>query len=177
MRAAWVSGVVTLAAAAASWPALIVQSAAALEPGVHVDPGSPAAKEYALPVSQAREAGEGGGSESAHEQLFGAGIKPPGSGSSPPSGSSRGGSPSAGSRARGGASKSAGASSSGSAGGASGATQTPPPPLVRRVAGGRSSSGGGSSSLVLLGGGVVVIVLGAFAGVVLRHGRRPTPTA
>jgi hypothetical protein len=171
MRAAWVSGVVALAAVAASWPALVVQSAAALEPGVHVDPGSPAAKEYALPVSQARGAGEGGGPEGTHEQLFGSGIKPPSSGSP------RGGSPSGESGARRGAAKSAGTSSSGSGGSASGITPTQPPPLVRRVAGGRSSSGGGSSLLVLLGGGVVVIVLGAFAGVVLRHGRRPTSPA
>jgi hypothetical protein len=171
MRAAWVSGVVALTAVATSWAALVVQSAAALEPGVHIDPGSPAAKEYALPVSQARGAGEGDGSEGTHEQLFGAGIKPPGSGSP------RGGSPSAGSGARRGASNSAGASSSGSGGSASDTTHTQPPPLVRRVAGGGSSSGGGSSLLVLLGGGVVVIALGAFAGVVLRHGRRPTSAA
>jgi hypothetical protein len=162
MRAARVSAVLAFAAVAANWPTLLAQSAAALEPGVHVDPGSPAAKEYALPVSQARGAG-GGSSEGAHEQLFGAGIKPPSSGSP------RGGSPSAATGARGDA-KSAGQSESGSA---ATATQSPPT-LVRRVADGQASSGGGSSLPVLLGGGVAVIVLGAFAGIVLRHGRRPT---
>lgn len=173
MRAVRVSGVLALAAVAMSWPMLLAHSAAALEPGVHVDPGSPAAKEYALPVSQARRAGEGGGgSEGAHEQLFGAGIKPPSSGSP------RGGSPSGRTRAHRDAPKRAGTSSSRSAdGGASGAIRTQPPALVRRVADGRSSSGGGSSLLVLLGGGVLVLVLGAFAGVVLRHSRRPTSTA
>jgi hypothetical protein len=68
--------------------------AAAVEPGVHVDPGSPAGKEYALPLDQARReaggsgiggsndpsssgSGKGGGS-----QLFGEGIKKkPGGGS------------------------------------------------------------------------------------------------
>jgi hypothetical protein len=168
MRAARVSRVLALAAVAASWPALLAQPAAALEPGVHVDPSSPAAKEYALPVSQARRAAEGGGSEGTHEQLFGAGIEPPSSGS-PPSGTTG---------AHRGTPKSTGASSSRSAdGSASGAIRNQPPALVRRVAGGRSSSGGSSSLLVLLGGGVLVLVLGAFAGVVLRHSRRPTPTA
>jgi hypothetical protein len=172
MRAARVSRVLALAAVAASWPALLAQSAAALEPGVHVDPGSPAAKEYALPVSQARRAAEGGGSEGTHEQLFGAGIEPPSSGSP------RGGSPSDTTGAHRGTPKRSGASSSRSAdGSASGAIRTQPPALVRRVAGGRSSSGGSSSLLVLLGGGVLVLVLGAFAGVVLRHSRRPTSTA
>ena len=36
-----------------------VGTAGALEPGVHVDPGSPAAKEYALPLDQARQTGLG----------------------------------------------------------------------------------------------------------------------
>jgi hypothetical protein len=170
MRAARVSGVLALAAVAVSWPMLLAQSAAALEPGVHVDPGSPAAKEYALPISQARRAGEGG-SEGAHEQLFGAGIKPPSSGSP------RGGSPPGRTGAHRGVPKRAGTSSRSADGGTSGAIGTQPPALVRRVADGRSSSGGGSSLLVLLGGGVLVLVLGAFAGVVLRHSRRPTSTA
>ena len=171
MRAGRVWAFLAFAAVAASWPALLAQSASALEPGVHVDPGSPAAKEYALPVSQAR--GSGGGSEGAHEQLFGAGIKPPSSGS--PGGGSR----SATSRAHQETGRGAAGSSSGTiAAGATGATGAQSPPaLVRRVADGQSSSGGGSSSLVLLGGGVAVIVLGAFAGIVLRHGRRPTSAA
>jgi hypothetical protein len=186
MRAARVSAVLAFAALAASGPALFAQSAAALEPGVHVDPGSPAAKEYALPVSQAR--GAGGGSEGSHEQLFGAGIKPPSSGSprggsprggSAGSGSARGGSPSS-PTARRGASKAAGAASPRSAAG-TGATRAidsqPTPSLVRRAADRQSSSDGGSSWPVLLGGGVLVLVLGAFAGVVLRHGRRATSAA
>lgn len=41
-----------------------------LPPGVHVDPGSPVAKEYAIPLDTAR--GSGGGSGSG--QLFGRGI-------------------------------------------------------------------------------------------------------
>ena len=52
------------------------RSAAALEPGVHVDPGSPAAKQYALPLNQAREIGHGGAGQAAgtSPSLFGAGI-------------------------------------------------------------------------------------------------------
>src|SRR3954469_3314415 len=58
-------------------------AAAAAEPGVHVDPGSPAGKEYALPLDQAKrdagagtgQAGRPGGS-SGRSALFGEGIKP-----------------------------------------------------------------------------------------------------
>lgn len=46
--------------------------------GVHVDPDSPAGKEYALPLDSARRAAEGqnasGGSSDAAAPLFGAGI-------------------------------------------------------------------------------------------------------
>lgn len=41
-------------------------------PGVHVDPGSPAAKEYAIPLGQARAGGSAGGSSTP----FGTGITP-----------------------------------------------------------------------------------------------------
>jgi hypothetical protein len=49
-------------------PALAEQS-----DGVHVDPGSPAGYEYAIPLSQARNAG--GGAGGASKGLFGAGIR------------------------------------------------------------------------------------------------------
>jgi hypothetical protein len=39
-------------------------------PGVHVDPGSPAAQEYAIPLGQARAGGSAGGSTT----IFGSGI-------------------------------------------------------------------------------------------------------
>jgi hypothetical protein len=172
MRAGRLSAILAFAAVAASWPALLAPPASALEPGVHVDPGSPAAKEYALPVNKARGTGKAGGSEGgseeAHEQLFGAGIKPPSSGSP-------GGSRSATPRAPRNASRVGGRASPGARKGSAGAQAAPA--LVRRVANGRSSGGGGSSALVLLGGGVAVIVLGALAGIVLRHGRRPTSPA
>ena len=79
-----------LAALASACLAASPGSAGALEPGVHVDPGSPAAKEYALPLNQARQTGQpsanaagSSGSEpsSGEASLFGAGIKPPRGGS------------------------------------------------------------------------------------------------
>ena len=49
---------------------------------VHFDPDSPAGKEYALPVDQAREEVAGGGESNedsgAGAPLFGAGVSPPG---------------------------------------------------------------------------------------------------
>jgi hypothetical protein len=54
-------------------------SAAALEPGVHVDPNSPAAKEYGVPLWVLR--GQGSGQQSPEgippPPLFGVGIGPP----------------------------------------------------------------------------------------------------
>jgi hypothetical protein len=50
-------------------------AAARVEPGVHVDPNSPAAKEYAIPLQAARN-DSGGGSRSRQTARFGAGIEP-----------------------------------------------------------------------------------------------------
>src|SRR2546427_1923831 len=74
-------------------------AAASAEEGVHIDPGSPAAHEYALALTQARHTGSGSASRSStrsgpSETLFGDGIKPPASGGSLKSGT--------GSKARGG---------------------------------------------------------------------------
>jgi hypothetical protein len=67
--------------------------------GVHFDPNSPAGKEYALPLDQARdEATGGGGSDegsAAGAPLFGVGVSPPGAPSArvPGPGGERGGDP------------------------------------------------------------------------------------
>jgi hypothetical protein len=53
--------------------------ASSLPPGVHVDPGSPAAKEYQIPLGAARGNGQSGSSSSG--SLFGAGITKGGGGS------------------------------------------------------------------------------------------------
>ena len=73
-------------AIAASAPTSAFAAAPALQPGVHVDPGSPAAKEYSIPLQQARgqspsgpAAGSGGaqsGGGTSAGGLFGSGIKP-----------------------------------------------------------------------------------------------------
>jgi hypothetical protein len=126
--------------------------AAGLEPGVHVDPGSPAAKEYALPLNQAR--GTGGGSspsQNPEASLFGAGIKPPSSGAG--GGTSRQAYPRA--------------------------PESSAPAVVgvdalralRQPA--KDGSGGDGSTLALVAGAVAIVVLGGFGGTVLRH-RRPS---
>jgi hypothetical protein len=67
-----VSVVVGLLALAA--PALAYGSGAPLQPGVHVDPGSPSAKEYSVPLGSARGASTPNGPGS--DKLFGSGITP-----------------------------------------------------------------------------------------------------
>jgi hypothetical protein len=76
-------------ALAATW--LVAGPAAALEPGVFVDPGSPAGKEYGVPLSQLRGAGSGHtpvGNQP--PPLFGIGVSPA-SGPALPSARRRGG--------------------------------------------------------------------------------------
>jgi hypothetical protein len=145
-------------------------AAASVEEGVHVDPGSPAAHEYALALTQARHTGSGSASRSSthsgrSETLFGDGIKPPTSGGSSKSG--------AGSKARGGDGR--GRPSPRVPATLSGIEAGVPAAVLRAE---RSrSSGGDGSTLALIGGGVAILVLGGFGGTVLRHNRRPTPQA
>jgi hypothetical protein len=58
---------------------VVAHPAAAQEDGVFVDPDSPAGKEYAIPIDQARGETAGGGNRPAGEEpLFGEGIEPAG---------------------------------------------------------------------------------------------------
>ena len=150
-------------------------AAASAEEGVHVNPGSPAAHEYALALTQARHTGSGSASRSAtrserSETPFGDGIKPPASGGSSKSGA---GSAGAGSKAH---------HRAGHGTPSPGAPATPSgveagvPAAVLRAERSRASDGDGST-LALIGGGVAILVLGGFGGTVLRHNRRPTPQA
>jgi hypothetical protein len=144
--------------------------AAGLEPGVHVSPGSPAEKEYVLPLNQARQTGEAGAKGST-SGLFGAGITPPG-------GSAGGASPSRRTARPGSRTATRSPAISGTASAPGGASL---PAGVLRATRTPSSSVGSGSLLALLGGGLAVLVLGAFGGTVLRHsrrppGRRPTPS-
>ena len=54
-------------------------AAFAAQPGVHVDPGSPAGKQYAIPISSARSetAGQTGSNVGDNPPAFGVGITPP----------------------------------------------------------------------------------------------------
>jgi hypothetical protein len=161
----YVSAVGTFAMLAISCLAVSAQAATGLEPGVHPDPGSPAAKEYALPLNQARQVGGGGGdhASSGSAALFGAGIKPPGSG----------GSGQADPRA-GGTQRSTRRDASGPA---PSDQSSPVPAIVLRAARSQASSSGSGSILALLGGGVAILVLGAFGGTVMRRSRRSSASA
>jgi len=65
--------------------ALGVPAPAAAERGVHVDPDSPAGKEYAIPLEQARsDAGGSKHSRSPQSSRFGAGIEPSPPAAAPP---------------------------------------------------------------------------------------------
>jgi hypothetical protein len=177
MRAGGFRVSATLAVVTVACVAAGAHAAYALEPGVHVDPGSPAAKEYALPLNQARQTGatsspqqsaEGTSSsqQSSESTLFGAGIKPPGSNGG--HGAAKVGSPSRPTRR-------ATASSPGSGGG----SRSSPPitETVLRAAREPGSPSSEGSTLALIGGAVAILVLGAFGGTVLRHSRRPTSSA
>lgn len=144
----------------ASCCSILAAPAWALEPGVHVDPGSPAAHEYALPLGQARSTG-GGSSTGEGATLFGAGIKPGGKGRGGGTGRGTGGS-------------AVGAGGSGGTGGTAAGTTPAGQPPASVVRGAHDSSSDGSL-LALIGGGVAILVLGGFGGTVLRH-RRPRPT-
>jgi hypothetical protein len=177
MRAegAWRSG--ALAVTAACCLTVPVGTAGALEPGVHLDPGSPAAKEYALPLDQARQTGSESPSKPSSEGgLFGAGIKPPGSGS-PRGGAGAGGA----SAPHGAGGETAGGSGGSGQGGtgppSTGAAQAALTQTALRAAREPGSGGGNGSILALVGGGVAILVLGGFGGTVLRHSRRPRPSA
>jgi hypothetical protein len=167
MRAVGLSICGALAVLAVWLPVTPAAAASALEPGVHIDPGSPAEKEYVLPLNQARHTGTGAtGGTSSSAPLFGAGIAPPGGGGSGPgSGSSP--------RTHSGRPLHAGA-------GAKRAPAAPAPAslpsVVVHTARAQSSSAGSGSLLALLGGGLAILVLGAFGGTVLRHSRRPRPS-
>jgi len=136
--------------------------AAAPEPGVTFDPGSPAGKEYAIPIAQGRADGAGSGdnSGSASKTPFGLGIKPPGSGSGG-SGGSGGGH---------------------GHGGGTGATNVPGPtggtgsrvdPNLRsRIA---QAEEPGGTELWTLGIGLAVVLLAGVLALALRRGRPEQP--
>jgi hypothetical protein len=172
----------TVCAALALVVACDAAPALALEPGVHLDPGSPAEKEYVLRLNQARQTGapahgEGSGEGSA-PNLFGAGITPPSSGGprGAPSGAAGARSGREGTQnARGGSQTSGTPRARRGSRPASHATSPPLPASVLRAARSPDSAGDGSL-LTLIGGGLAILVIGGFGGTVLRHSRRPNPS-
>jgi hypothetical protein len=67
-------------------------AAFAQDPGVHFDPGSPAGKEYAIPLAEGRAEGGGTTNQRAAADIpFGAGITPPGAGGGTEGGDGTGG--------------------------------------------------------------------------------------
>jgi hypothetical protein len=155
--------ITAFAALAASWAAPSVQTASGLEPGVHADPGSPAAKEYALPLDQARQTGGGSSQQSSSEGvLFGLGIKPPSSGS-PHTGNGRSDTHAV-----------AGVVTSTQGARTGPASQPAVAQAILHAARAHGSATGDGSILALIGGGVAILVLGGFGGTVLRHSRRAT---
>jgi hypothetical protein len=127
---------------------------AALPPGVHIDPNGPSAKEYAIPLDQARRGGDGGASSPG--RLFGAGIRTAGgtAGGSPPP-----------------------ATRSPIAGRPSRARPGQPPPTAPPSALSADqllgpSQGAGTGIAWMLGVAAVVLALGAAAAALARRSRR-----
>jgi hypothetical protein len=86
-------------------------AAIAQDPGVHFDSGSPAGKEYAIPLAEGRAEGAGTTNQRAAANTpFGVGITPPGGGGGPGDGGAAGSGTTGGDRARG---KNGGAGDSG----------------------------------------------------------------
>lgn len=147
-----------------------------LPPGVHVDPGSPAGKEYQIPVASARSlaAGQQGSSSGANPPLFGVGVtsaRAPspttttpaataGSGSRTPAGS--GSRTTAGSAPRRPTHRSRHRHPRRAAGVGSG-------PTASRSTRADASQPGGESWLPLVAGGALVLVVGGGGGLGLRR--------
>ena len=163
-----------LAAALIGLVALVTSPAAlaarpSLQSGVHVDPGSPAGKEYQIPLSGARNETAGGAqSGSGNPPLFGVGVTPGG-----PSAGASDGAPAATSDS--GLARSAHHGSRSRArvieSSVSPAAQSQSLPAVGSPAVATTSSGGpgGSGWIPLVGGGLLVLVLGGGGGLVLRQ--------
>ncbi len=172
MRVLSVSVTGALAALAVSL-CISTQAAKALEPGVHVDPGSPAAKQYALPLNQAREIGHGGGGAGASSSgLFGAGIAvarshratvaAKGVGSNAPVGVGLGTREEPHRRSR----------------ESSPSSQSTPASLDASSLSIAAHEGSGDGSLLaLLGGAIAVLLLGGAGGVAMRRVRRSSEGA
>jgi len=147
-----------------------------LPPGVHVDPGSPAGKEYQIPVASARSlsAGQKGGSTGANPPIFGVGV----TSARAPSPTT----PTAGAAAGSGSGTTAGSGSRTAAGSASRrsthrrrhrhrgrAASAGSLPTASRSTRVDASQPGGESWLPLVAGGALVLLVGGGGGLGLRR--------
>jgi hypothetical protein len=154
-----VRGKITAAAVGGLLAAGLPSGVAGAEPGLTVDPQSPAGVEYAIPLDSGRGHGGGhghSGGSSGGSALFGSGITPPGKGGSGTSPSGSGTGTSGGGGARNGGT-SGGATSHGSPNARSGADATPPGIAPASAAASYSTSGpiaGIVAAILALGGGV-----------------------
>jgi hypothetical protein len=136
--------------------------------GVHVDPGSPAGKQYVIPLPAARRetsGGQAGGSGSANPPLFGVGVtSASGAHSSGSSGTAArtGSRPTAKARIR--SLSRPSRASKARVGSRPAATSGAQPSH-------RAAAIGSTSWLPLLGGGVLVLLIGGGGGLLLRRSR------
>ena len=143
------------------------------ENGVTVDPSSPAGKEYALPIDQARrDATDGGNARKAPKggrnptPAFGQGVRPDSQADRAPGAVSS-------------ASPDKDSDSTPAAGSATSAPTTTSAQRARErdgidralIAASAGDGGASQGSLALLLGGVLVMVIGVVAGLLLRRGR------
>jgi hypothetical protein len=145
--------------------------AVAQEDGVFVDPDSPAGKEYAIPLQEARrqaagERGEGGGNPSSGQPLFGEGInRAEGSAS----GSNGGGSPGRDGSAEGAGSPGSSGSEQRVPGGDASPGARATLPSAPRSAAIEAAAADGSDGLVTAGIATAVLAAGVLGGLGLRR--------
>ena len=140
---------------------ILAAPAVAQEDGVFVDPDSPAGKEYAIPLEEARRHGAGGGAPGTGQPLFGAGIER--ATSAVEDGGARGGA--GGSASGGGSGKARGNSESGNGASEGSATNQ----AVQRSAAIKAAAGGSSDGLITAAIVALVLAAGLLAGVALRR--------
>jgi len=147
---------------ALTWPALSATAVAQLKDGVHVDPDSAPAKEYALPLDSAR--GAAGTSVSGESPKTPAGAPAPafGSGITPKADSTTSGSRSSGRSTRPNANRS----------GSGSGTSTDETAADRTVPTGAEGAGG-NPILYSLGGVLAVLVAGGLVALTLRRRQSP----
>jgi hypothetical protein len=172
-----VRGKITAAAVGSLLAAGVPSGVARAEPGLTVDPQSPAGVEYAIPLNSGRGHGGGkghsggGGSGGGSSALFGSGITPPSNTSSGtgPSGAGTGGSGGAGGGS-GGSTGHRGSSSKPRSGSHSSGGATPPGVAPVSAAASYSTSGPVAG---IVGG---ILALGGGLGLFLRLRGRRTPS-